>query len=116
MPHEMVTLAREMGLSLATHIWTTTVASQTIIAAPGVGRALRLHYVSIHQSAAAGLTHLGAGTTAATTYYTYNAAGPHTELALITMGENEPLSMHMAASGGAGFLRIYYGVVALNGS
>lgn len=114
MGYELVALSRETGLMFASHVWTTTVASQTLFAAPGSGRALRLHYVAIHQSAAAGLSHISAGTTAATTYYTYNATGPHSEMTLITTGENEALSLHMAATGGAGFIRIYASVVPLN--
>lgn len=116
MPHEMMTLARESGLSLATHVWTTTVASHALIAAPGSGRALRLHYISIHQSTAAGLSRIVAGTTAATNYWNYTASGPHTELALITLGENEPASLFAAATVGNGNIRVYYSVVPLNGS
>ena len=116
MPHGLVLLSRETGVSLATHVWTTTVASQTLIAAPGTGRALRLHYIAVHQSAAAGLLHLSNNTTAAAANWTYNAAGPHTEESLITMAENEPISLHMAATGGAGFIRVYYSIVPLNGS
>ena len=68
------------------------------------------------QSAVTGAVHITANTTAGSNYYNYNQDGPHTELALITLGENEPAVLHMAAGGGAGFIRVYYSVALVSGT
>ncbi len=109
-------LSRQQGVRVATHVWTTTVASFALIPTPGANRAIQLNYVVVHQSAAAGLVHLSNGTTAGTTHWTYNAAGPHSEEAKITCDTNQPLELHMAATGGAGFIRVYYSIVQAGGT
>ena len=116
MPMGLVQLQREVGLQLASHVWTTTVASQTLIAAPSAGKAITLHYLTYHQSAAAGLVHIAANTTAGTTYWTYNGATPNEELALIKLGDAEGAYLHMAATGGAGYIRAYYSIRKTTGT
>jgi len=113
---ELEELSRQGGLRMASHIWTTTVASFQLIASPSTGRAIWLHYIAVHQSAAAGLLHLSNGTTAGTTHWTYNAAGPHVEEALIQCDAENPIELHMAATGGAGFIRVYYSVRQAGGT
>lgn len=109
-------LSRQQGVQVATHVWTTTVASFALIAAPSTNRAIQLVYVVAHQSAAAGLLHFSNGTTAATTHWTYNAAGPHSEEAKITCDAATGLTLHLAATGGAGFVRVYYSTVVAGGT
>lgn len=109
-------LQREHGLLFASHVWTTTVASQTLIAAPSSGKAIVLRYVAIAQSAAAGAVHITANTTAGTNYFNYNQTGAHDELALIPLGDAEGAYLHMAAGGGAGFIRVYYSIRITSGT
>lgn len=101
-------LNRQVGIRLATHVWTTTVASFQLIAAPGAGKRTVIHYVACHQSAVTGNLHLGYSTTAGTSVFSYNASGPTVEEAYIFLDANQPAETHMAAGGGAGYLRVYY--------
>jgi len=116
MSFQLEELHRQVGLQLATHTWTTTVASFQLIAAPGAGKRLIIHYVACHQSAVAGNLHLGYSTTAGTTFYTYNTTGPFAEEAFIALDANKPVEQHMAATGGAGFIRVYYSTRQASGT
>ncbi len=109
-------LNRQVGLRLATHVWTTTVSSQSLVATPGANKAIWIHYIALHQSAAAGLLHLAHTTTTGTTFYTYNGTGPFAEEALIKLDANVPVELHMAAGGGAGFIRLYYSIRQAGGT
>lgn len=116
MSFQLEELNRQVGLQLATHVWTTTVASFQLIAAPGAGKSTWIHYVACHQSAAAGNLHLTYNTTAGTNFFNYPATGPHTEETLIKLDANQSVEAHMAATGGAGFIRVYYSTRQASGT
>lgn len=116
MSFQLEELHRQVGLQLATHVWTTTVASFQLIAAPGAAKCIMIHYVACHQSAAAGNLHLGYTTTAGTSFFTFNGTGPHAEETFIKLDANLPVEQHMAATGGAGFLRVYYSIRQASGT
>lgn len=116
MSFQLEELHRQVGLQLATHVWTTTVASFQLIPAPGASRKTVIHYIACHQSAAAGLVHLAYTTTAGTTVWKYNATGPFAEEAFIALDANQPAELHMAATGGAGFIRAYYSTRLASGT
>lgn len=116
MSFQLEELNRQVGIQLATHVWTTTVASFQLIAAPGAGKAVWIHYIAVHQSAAAGNLHLGYATTSGTSFFSYNGTGPHAEETLIRLDANQPAETHMAATGGAGFIRAYYSIRQASGT
>lgn len=116
MPHGLENLQREVGLLFASHVWTTTVSSQTLIAAPSSGKAITIRYVACGQSAVTGLLRITANTTAGSNYFNYNQSGPHSEAALIPLADAEGAYLHMTAGGGNGFIRLYYSIRVTSGT
>ncbi len=116
MPMGLWELSRQVPIQLASYYWTTTVSSQSLVAAPSSGEAITIHYIACHQSAAAGILHITPNTTAGSSYFVYNGTGPHEELALIPLANAEAMELHMAATGGAGFIRVYYSIRTTTGT
>jgi hypothetical protein len=113
MSYQLMNIAKEEGLQLATHVWSTTVASQLLIAAPGATKCIWLRYIVTGASSSSSGTiaeRLTNGTTAGTTYWQYPLAAALSEEAHIKFGANEPASLFVASGTGNGFIRVYYSI------
>lgn len=109
-------LDREVGLIMASHVWTTTVSSQTLVAAASSGKAYTLRYIAVGASAGVGNVHITPNTTAGSVVWYYNQTGPHSEEALIRLEDAEGMYLHAAAGVGSGFIRVYYSVRQTSGT
>lgn len=117
MGYSLESLARDGGLSYATHIWNTTVASFALIAAPSAGKSIRLRYISTGASAlGTSNTRLTTGTTAATTYWQYPLTLPIVEDAFIDLDDGVGASLFAGQGTGNGFIRVYYSINRTSGT
>lgn len=108
-------LNREVGIQLATHVWTTTVSSTALIAAPGSGKEIVLRYMVSMASGNIPLR-LTVGTTADNQIYTQAVPGINVSEEKIHCGDNKGVSVFAAAGIGNGCIRAYYSIGLTSGT